>query len=310
MLNRICERFSQLLVAWVLLALVTGFFLPGGFVALKPATDYFFGLTIFGIGALMTVKDFEMIVRRPLTVFLGVAAQFAIMPVLALGIARVLGLSPNLAVGLILAGAVPDAMAAGVISYLAEADVAYSVALTCGTTVVSPVVTPWLTQVLGKTLVQVQVWPMFRSILLILIVPLFAGLWTRHLLKDRIARVEKVFPALSTLFIAFICGQVFAVNRDRILAVGFKVLVAVIVLNVLGLVLGYAAGRLFRFNEKYCRTLSINVAMQNAGLGAVLAMKHIADEAAIPNALFATWCIVSGSILAKIWTWKRKSPAD
>jgi BASS family bile acid:Na+ symporter len=262
---------------------------------------------MLGIGALLTFKDFEMIFRKPLAVLLGVAAQFVIMPVLALIVARAFALTPNLAVGLILAGAVPDAMAAGVISYLADANVAYSVSLTCGTTLISPAVTPWLTQALGKTMVEVQVWPMFRSIILIVIVPLVSGLGVRYLLKDRITRMEKVFPAISTLFIAFICGQVIALNRDNIRQVGMLVLGAVIVLNLLGLVFGYLAGKLFRFDEKYCRTLSINVAMQNAGLGAVLALRHISPEAAIPNALFATWCIVTGSILAKIWSHRSKS---
>jgi len=308
MLNRICDRFAQLLVVWVLLALGIGFFLPAAFVALKPYTDYFFALTMLGIGAMLTFKDFEMIFRKPLAVFLGIAAQFMIMPILALAIARLFQLTPNLAVGLILAAAVPDAMASGVISYLADANVAYSVSLTVGTTFVSPAVTPWLTQVLGKTLVEVQVWPMFRSIILIVIVPLVAGIAMRHLLKNRIARVEKVFPAFSTLFIAFICGQVIALNRDRIAQVGFVVLIAVILLNLLGLLFGYLAGKLFRFDQKYCRTLAINVAMQNAGLGAVLALRHISPEAAIPNALFATWCIVSGSILAKFWS--KKEPSE
>lgn len=305
MLNRLCDRFAQLLVVWVLTALAIGYFFPAGFVAMKPCTDYFFALTMFGIGALLTVKDFEMIFRKPLAVFLGIAAQFLIMPVLALIIAKALNLSPNLAVGLILVGAVPDAMASGVISYLADANVAYSVALTTGTTLLSPVATPWLTQVLGKTLVAIQIWPMFRSIIMIVIVPLAVGMGTRHLLRDRITRVEKIFPALSTLFIAFICGQVIALNRASIQQVGLIVLVAVALLNLLGLVLGYGAGKLFRFDEKYCRTLSINVAMQNAGLGAVLALRHISPEAAIPNALFATWCIVTGSILAKIWSRKK-----
>jgi BASS family bile acid:Na+ symporter len=80
--------------------------------------------------------------------------------------------------------------------------------------------------------------------------------------------------------------------------------VAVISLNIFGLLLGYLAGKGFRFNLAQRRTLAINVGMQNAGMGAVLAIKHISAEAAIPNALFATWCIVSAAILAGIWSKK------
>jgi bile acid:Na+ symporter, BASS family len=310
MLNAFFDWFARALVGWVLLALGIGYFFPKAF-ALLPAqaTNYFFALTMFGIGALLTPGDFAVILRRPVPIFLGVLAQFAIMPLLGLVIARALDLPPGLAVGLILVGAVPDAMASGVISYLADANVAFSVGLTCATTLVSPVVTPWLILVLGKTLVEIQFWPMFGSILSIVIAPLFAGLSTRILLKERISRIEKLFPALSTLFIAFICGQVIAVNKARVEEVGLVVLLAVCLMNILGLILGYLAGKLFRFDLKYRRTLAINVAMQNAGLGAILASKHISAEAAIPNALFATWCIVTGSILARVWN-KSAAPGD
>jgi len=242
-----------------------------------------------------------MIFKRPMAVFLGVSAQFVIRPVLAVFIARLFRLTPSLTVGLILAGAVPDAMASGVISYLADANVAYSVSLTCGTTIVSPAITPWLTKVLAGTVIEVKAFAMFKSIIMIVIIPMIIGLLARHRYREQIAPKEKLFSAISTLFIAFICGQVIALNRDNIQKVGMVVLMAVITLNVLGLFFGYLAGKLFRFDKKYCRSLAINVAMQNAGLGAVLAMKHIDPEAAIPNALFATWSVVSGAILAKFW---------
>jgi BASS family bile acid:Na+ symporter len=115
-----------------------------------------------------------------------------------------------------------------------------------------------------------------------------------------------VFPALSTLFIAFICGLVVALNKNALGKVTGMVFVAVISLNILGLIGGYLAGKGFRFNLAQRRTLAINVGMQNAGMGAVLAIKHISAEAAIPNALFATWCIVSAAMLAGIWSVKKK----
>jgi len=65
---------------------------------------------------------------------------------------------------------------------------------------------------------------------------------------------------------------------------------------------GYAAGRVYGFSEKRRRTLAIEVGMQNAGLGAVLALKHFSAEAALPPALFATWCVITASILAGIWS--------
>ena len=302
MLNKILERFAKLLVFWVVLAAGVGYIFPQALVPLKPYTDWLFAVTMFGIGCLLSVKDFIPILKKPKLVILGTLAQFIIMPLLAFIIIKFLGLAPALAVGLILAAAVPDAMAAGVMSYLAEADVAFSVALTTATTLVSPVVTPALTWALGKEYIPIEFWAMAKSIIVMVILPLILGLWIQHRFNKIITRIKPVFPALSTLFIAFICGLVVALNKSALGKVSCTIFIAVISLNILGLLFGYLVGKGFRFDLSQRRTLAINVGMQNAGMGAVLAIKHISPEAAIPNALFATWCIVSAAILAAFWS--------
>lgn len=302
MLNKILERFARLLVVWVVLAAIVGFVFPRVLIPLKPFIDWLFAFTMFGIGCLLSVKDFKPILEKPRLVILGTLAQFVIMPLLAFCVIKFLGLAPALAVGLILAAAVPDAMAAGVMSYLAEGDVAFSVALTTATTLVSPAVTPALTCFLGRQYIPIQFWPMVQSIMMMVILPLILGLCIQHRFHNNITRIKPVFPALSTLFIAFICGLVVALNKNALGKATATVFVAVIILNILGLIFGYLAGKWFRFNLSQRRTLAINVGMQNAGMGAVLAIKHISAEAAIPNALFATWCIITAAILAGIWS--------
>jgi BASS family bile acid:Na+ symporter len=304
MLNKLLEKFARLLVVWVVLAAGVGFLFPQVLTPLKSFTDWLFAFTMFGIGCLLSTKDFRPIVEKPKLVILGTLAQFVIMPILAFCIIKILKLPAALAVGLILAAAVPDAMAAGVMSYLASADVALSVALTTATTLISPLVTPALTYFLGRQYIPIQFWPMVQSIIMMVILPLLLGLWVQHKFYKVTSRIKPVFPALSTLFIAFICGLVVALNKNALDKVSGVIFVAVISLNIFGLLLGYLAGKGFRFNLAQRRTLAINVGMQNAGMGAVLAIKHISAEAAIPNALFATWCIVSAAILAGIWSKK------
>jgi bile acid:Na+ symporter, BASS family len=294
--------FSNHLFLWVILVVLVGYYVPGVLVPLKPYSDWLFALTMLGIGMVLSPKDVHALWKRPVPVLLGSAAQFLIMPVLAFAIAKLLNLPPNLALGLILAGAVPDAMAAGVVSYLAGADVAFSVALTTFTTLISPVVTPALTYALGNTFVAVDFWPMFLSILKIVILPLTVGFLIKKRYTSVIEKFNPIFPAFSTVFIAFICGLVVAVNKQYLSGITYAIFLAVVLLNAGGLVLGYAAGKLFRFDVRYCRTLAIGVAMQNAGLGAVLAIKHFSSESAIPNVLFATWCIITASLLARFWT--------
>jgi len=300
-MNKVLEWFTKLLLLWVLVAVGIGYLWPQVLTPLKDYTDWLFALTMFGIGMVLSPQDFKPIFQNPRLVLLGTLAQFAIMPALAFVIAKVLNLPPALALGLILAGAVPDAMAAGVVTYLAGADVALSVALTTLTTLISPVVTPSLTYVFGKEFIPIAFWPMFVSIMKMVIIPLLAGLTIKHFWGRKVERFVPLFPALSTLFIAFICGLVVALNQKYIVMISGMVFAAVALLNIGGLILGYGAGKLFRFDERQCRTLAIGVGMQNAGMGAVLAIKHFSPEAAVPNAFFATWCIITASILAAIW---------
>ncbi|MEM2954784.1 MAG: bile acid:sodium symporter family protein [Candidatus Nanoarchaeia archaeon] len=301
MINRFFGLFTRLLVLWVIIATMIGYFWPSALLLLRPYTDSLFALTMFGIGVVLNFEDFKPVLKKPHLVFLGTLAQFVIMPALGFFIAKLLSLPPSLALGVIMVGSVPGAMASNVISYLAKADVAYSIALTSTSTFLSPLLTPFFVYLFGRTFIEIKFWPMFFSIIKMVIIPLFFGFLLKYFLKERINRIVNFFPAFSSIFIAFICGLVVALNRDYLRDISLIIFFAVFLHNLFGLVLGYAAGKLYGFETKRARTLSIEVGMQNAGLGAVLSLKHFSAQTAIPNAFFAVWCIITASILAEIW---------
>lgn len=300
-MNRILEFFTKFMMIWVVLAGIAGFFHPEWFTLLKNYTDWLFAFTMLGIGAILNFDDFRPVFRKPHLVLLGTLAQFLIMPAAGYFTAGMLHLSRDLTLGLVMTGSVPGAMASNVISYLARADVAYSIALTTASTFLSPLLTPAFVYLFGRTLIRVDFAAMFLSIIKMVIIPLLAGFCLRHFFKKQVEKLAKFFPALSALFIAFICGLVVALNQKYIGQLGFSIFAAVFLVNLLGLSLGYLAGMIYGFDNKRKRTLALEVGMQNAGLGAVLSLKHISAQAALPNALFATWCIITASVLAMFW---------
>lgn len=302
LINRLCDNFTRLLFIWVIAAAAIGCIFPSAFTSLRPYMEWLFALTMLGIGAVLNLDDFKPVIKRPQTVLIGTLAQFAIMPALGFFVAMALRLPPELAVGVIITGAAPGAMASNVISYLAKADVAYSIAVTSLSTFLAPLLTPFFIYLFAHTFIKIEFWPMFFSIIKIVILPLIAGLLLKHYFRKRVEGLVNIFPAASTLFIAFICGLVVALNRDYLAGMSMIVFVAVFFHNAFGLAFGYGAGVLYRFDRKRRRTLSFEVGMQNAGLGAVLALKHFSAQAALPNALFAIWCIVTASILAEFWS--------
>lgn len=300
-MTKILHSFTRLLPVWTVLLGIVGYFYPQALLPLRPHIEPLFMLTMLGIGAVLNYEDFLPIFKRPQTALLGTFTQFIIMPLTGFMIAKVLHLSPALTLGLILVGSVPGAMASNVISYLARADVAYSISVTSVSTFLAPLLTPLFTYMFAHTIIEIPFWPMFFSIVKMVIVPLLIGFFAKRYFRKTIDRVSAVFPAFSALFIAVICGLIVALNKDNLLSVSAMIFLAVFLHNLLGLAGGYAAAGVYGFDINRRRTLSIEVGMQNAGLGAVLALKHFGADVAIVPALFATWCVVTASILAEHW---------
>ncbi|MHC4430930.1 MAG: bile acid:sodium symporter family protein, partial [Planctomycetota bacterium] len=261
---------------------VVAYVWPGSFVVLKSYMNWFFALTMFGIGAVLEGADFKRLAQRPAIVLIGSAAQFSIMPLGAFVLAKLFRLPPEIAVGLILTGSAPGAMASNVMSYIAKADTAYSVSLTTVSTLLCPLLTPGLTFILAKSKLEIPFMDMVIDVTTMVVVPLFIGFGVRHYFKEKIEKILPVFPAMSVTFIIFICSLVIALNKERLAEVTGIVLAAGIILNVYGMLAGYGVGSAFRMDLGRRRTLAIEIGMQNAGLGTVLALNHFGEEGTEP----------------------------
>jgi BASS family bile acid:Na+ symporter len=306
MFRKILLFYTRYFAVWVVIFGVVAYFWPGPFRALKPFNRLFFALTMFGIGAVLQIEDFKRILQQPVIVLIGCCTQFITMPLGAFVLAKALHLPAEIAVGLILTGAAPGAMASNVISYIAKADTAYSVSLTTVSTLLCPVLTPGITLLLAGSRVPVPFWGMMQDVIYMVIVPLFLGFGLRHYLKKKLEKVLPIFPAISVTFIIFICSLVIALNRDYLPMVTRMLLAGVVILNLYGMLAGYLVAVVFRMNKSRRRTLSIEIGMQNAGLGTTLALLHLGEKAAMPAALFVFVCIITASAAAQVW---QKRPA-
>ncbi len=300
-MKKVLDWYTRYFTIWVVCFGALAYFFPAPFLVLRPGMNWFFALTMFGIGAALSPEDFKRILRSPWPVAVGAAAQFILMPLGAYAFGRLMRLPDVLLVGLVLTGAAPGAMASNVMSYIAKADVAYSVSLTTLSTLLCPILTPGLTLLLAGTHMDVSFWEMFSSVVRTVVAPLLLGLFVKYRYGGRLAGVLPLFPALSATFIVFICSMVIALNRNYLLGVTGVVLITCLLLNLYGMAAGYGVGALFRMDVRRRRTLSIEIGMQNAGLGVVLALEHLDQRAAIPAALFVFICIITASLAAAWW---------
>lgn len=309
MFERALSFYTRYFAVWVVLGGVTAYFWPELLLLLdKSALNILFALTMFGIGAVLQTEDFRRIVQRPMIVLIGTATQYTLMPLVAYAIANILDLDPQIAVGLILTASAPGAMSSSVVSYVAKADLAYSVSLTTVSTLLAPFATPGLTYLLAGSKLDVPVGSMLIDVLLLVIVPLFVGFGVRHFFTRRVERISAVFPAISVTFIALICSWTIAANRETLLGMTGMLLTVGVLMNILGLIGGYLIAWIFRMNVAQRRSLAIEGGMQNAGLGAILAARHFTDEAAMPAAAFVFICIVTASLLAAWWRRTAREP--
>ncbi|HWP90622.1 MAG TPA: bile acid:sodium symporter family protein, partial [Thermodesulfobacteriota bacterium] len=244
------------------------------------------------------------VLLRPQDVAVGFIAQYGIMPFAGFALAKILSLEPLLAAGVVLVGSCPGGTASNVITYLAKGDVALSVAMTSVSTILSPIFTPSLAYLLAGQWIPVPVLGLFISTLKIIILPVVLGVGVRSLFKEKVGTVTEFLPMVSSVAIIFIVGVIVAANAGSIGKVGIKTGMVVVLHNLTGLTLGFYLAKLLGMETAKARAVSIEVGMQNSGLGVALAKTHFGALAALPSAMFSVWHNISGSALA--WWWRRK----
>ncbi len=303
-LRKISKAFSKYMAFIVIAMALLALFAPNTVSFIK--TSYInplLGIVMFGMGLTLKPHDFRVVFSRPKDVVIGTVAQFTIMPLLAYILAKVFGLSPELTVGVILVGTCPSGTSSNVMTYLSKGDVALSVGMTAVSTVLAPVMTPFLTYLYAGQTVDVNMFSMFLSIIQVVIVPIVFGFVVNHFFSKFAERATDFLPLISTLAIVAIVGAVVSVNSAKLMGCGLLVLCVVILHNILGYALGYCSARLLKMSATKCRAVSIEVGMQNSGLATSLATVHFAQYplATIPGAVFSVWHNVSGAILANIF---------
>lgn len=298
------DTFIRLFPLWAILLSAVAYFIPAPFIELKGSIVPLLTIIMFSMGLTLSIDDFKRALLMPKLITAGLVMQYSIMPLAALIIATLLQLDPALTIGLILVGASPGGTASNVITYLARGNVALSISLTSLSTVLAVLLTPLITLLLADASIDVPASKMLISILTIVILPVGLGLVLKHFFANRITAVEHVLPLIAVCAIVIIIAIITALNAGQFSRLGLSVLIAVMLHNLFGIITGYAAARVLGYEGRECRTLAIEVGMQNSGLAVALAIKHFSAAAALPGAVFSIWHNLSGSALAFFWSKK------
>ncbi|MCU0845386.1 MAG: bile acid:sodium symporter family protein [Spirochaetes bacterium] len=297
------NRIVALFPVWVLVASVIALIHPPVFTWFSGSLITLgLGVIMLGMGITLEWEDFKRVLTMPGRVVLGVVLQFGVMPFLGWSLGYLFGLPREFAVGLGLVACCPGGTASNVICYLARLDVALSVTMTSVSTLFAVVLTPFLTALVVGSRLHVDTLGLFISIVQVIILPVAVGVIMRRYMRGLTQRILTVMPVLAVLFITLIVASVIGAGRNEILMSGFALLGAVFCLHAGGFLLGYVLARMAGADTISAKTISIEVGMQNSGLGVVLARQNFASPlVAIAPALSSLFHSVIASVLAGIW---------
>lgn len=275
------------------------------------------GLVMFGVALELKVDDFKAALQTPRALALGLLGHHLLFPAMTYVLVWLLNPIPSIALGMILVSSCPAGHISNFLVHYAKGNTALSVSVSALSTVVALVMTPlnfafWgnLSPVTSGLMRQVAMspWEMLDVIVLLLGVPLVAGMWVARRYPAFAQRIRKPMKWLSLLvLVGFIVGAL-AANFKHFLDYIQFVLLVVFIHNLLALATGYSLSAALRLPERDRRAITFEMGIQNSGLGLILIFNFFngLGGMAIVTAWWGIWHIVAGMTLATYW--KNRDP--
>lgn len=275
-------------------------------------------LMMFGVSLTLKPDDFKRVLRDPRPPLAGLVAQFFLLPAATCLFVWALDVPPGFALGMILVASCPGGTFSNLMTWLGRGNAALSVSMTAVSSVAATVMTPlnfaffgWLNPATRGMLTKISVGPGQLLILLLLVlgVPLLLGMWTGQRFPRFVARSEKAFRLMTLLVLLLFVGIVFSKNYALFIAQFNSFFWLVVAHNSMALALGAAAAWLLHLKTADRRAVTLEVGIQNSGLGLVILFNFMPDAAdtMLITAFWGVWHMVSGLSLARIWSWRSAS---
>lgn len=300
MFSKMNYVFREYLAWIVVLTAAASLIVPSGFAWLAAWVTLMLQFIMFTMGATMKPSNFSEVFRRPGRVLVVVASQYMFMPLAAFIFARLFQLPTEIALGLILLGSVPGGTSSNVLTYLAKGDVPLSITATSVSTLLSPLLTPLVLSFYGGTYIEIAFWPMFLSIVKVVLVPIVLGLLANRLFGVYAEKANSFLPTFSSIAVLMVLAGTVAVNRDNLVSTGWLIFVVVLLHNFSGYGAGYLIGRIMGYSKESTRAIAIEIGVQNSGLAASLGLAHFTPLAALAGATGALLHTLIGSIFANL----------
>jgi BASS family bile acid:Na+ symporter len=190
---------------------------------------------------------------------------------------------------------------------LFRGDLILSVTMTTLATLATPLVIAFWLPLLADTRMEAPVASMVWNAIWMVVGPVLVGIAARRLRPDAPPAWDRVATGLASAAIVVIVVVVMASNRERLATLGPALAAAMVVLNLTGYGFAFVTATALRWPRPQRRTLVIEVGLQNAGLGSVLALAHLGEAGAVPSAFYTMLCLFTVSAALP---WVGRRPGD
>ncbi|KAM3097225.1 bile acid:sodium symporter family protein [Phormidesmis sp. 146-12] len=251
-------------------------------------------IVMLGMGLTLVPDDFQRVTRYPKAVAIGLIAQLLFLPIVGFLVASIVPMQPEMAVGLMVLALCPGGPSSNMITYLAQGDVALSVTLTALSSAITVLTIPIFTNLslqyfAGRSAaIALPIGQTMLQIFAITLVPIGLGMVIRQLFPDLARRLEKVANRLAIAFLALIILAIVIREWSRIPGFIAQVGIAVVLLNVIAMLVGFWFGKLFnlKFAQRIC--IAIEVGIQNGTLAIAITAGLLNNpDMAVPAAIYS-----------------------
>lgn len=268
---------------------------------------------MFGLALSLRTDDFRRILAAPVAPAAGLVAQFLLLPAMTCLLTWWLHVDPELALGMILVASCPGGSFSNVMTWLSRANVAVSVSMTAVSSVAASVLTPlnfalygYLNPDTRDLLTSIAIEPsnILTLVVLVLAVPLALGMWLAGRAPGFAAAAERPFRIASLIALLGFVAIAFSNNLDVFVAEFGTFFWLVVAHNLLALGLGNGIGRVLRLSLADRRAVTLEVGIQNSGLGLVILFTFFPEFSGmiLIAAFWGVWHLVSGLTLALLWS--------
>jgi len=259
-------------------------------------------LIMLGLGLGLSFKDFTRVLKTPKDFFVGFFSQLVILPIVALGVALVLDLSAPLAVGLMIIAAAPGGVTSNVLTKFADGDVALSISLTAVVSLISIISVPFVVinsaeffgVVVSKDISLIGI---ALKMALVVTVPVIIGMIIRGFAENFIVSKINIINKLTSLLFVIVFAAIWIEEKDNILNYLAQAGLAVLILNVIMMLIGYFIAKKFASGIAQQKCIALECGLQNGTLAVFVATLMFDDLAyMVPTAAYALTMYITGFI--------------